>query len=255
MYHDIVESENWKSSGFAGSDADIYKLDRNVFAAHLERLKINNISPKTVFEAINQPNQSDVLMTFDDGGESAYTDAAELLEKFNWRGHFFVATDFIDSATFLKRKQIRELHNRGHIIGSHSASHPTRMANCTRSQMINEWQESVKKLSDIIGDSVTVASVPGGYYSTDVAKTASECGIKFLFNSEPTTQLFVVDKCKVLGRYTIQQSLTIQQFDKLSQGDSLYQFQQYALWNAKKIVKKLGGKTYLEIRKRILDKQ
>ena len=66
------------------------------------------------------------LITVDDGGVSYYTVVADRLERLGWRGHCFVTTDMIGQRGFLTRRQIRELDGRGHIIGSHSASHPTR---------------------------------------------------------------------------------------------------------------------------------
>src|SRR5262245_47304812 len=48
--------------------------------------------------------------------------------------------------------------------------------------------KSRELLRDILGESVTVASVPGGYYGRAVAETAAEAGIRVLFNSEPTTR-------------------------------------------------------------------
>jgi peptidoglycan/xylan/chitin deacetylase (PgdA/CDA1 family) len=251
MYHDVVEAERWETSGFAGSGADIYKLDRRVFEEHLAELAKNKIKPGTVFDV--EKNESKVLITFDDGGESAYTDAADLLEKYGWHGHFFVATDFIGTAAFLKKDQIRKLHERGHIIGSHSASHPTRMSNCTTEQLLYEWRESIAKLSEIIGEKVTVASVPGGYFSKEVAKTAAKCGIKFLFNSEPVSKVYKVDDCQVFGRFTIRQKTSLQQLSELSKGNPVYKFRQYALWNSKKLAKKLGGKIYLDARKKFFE--
>jgi Polysaccharide deacetylase len=252
MYHDIVASDDWGSSGFAGSGADVYKLDRDIFVTHLQLLQNENIKPRTIFDIEN--NAKTVLITFDDGGESAYTHAADLLEKFGWRGHFFVATDYIDTPTFLKTHQIRELHERGHIIGSHSATHPTRMANCSKKEMMFEWKSSCEKLSVIIGNHVKVASVPGGYFSKEVAETASECGIEILFNSEPVAESYKVENCEVFGRFTIQQATALKEFSGLAFGTGIYQTKQYVLWNSKKIAKKLGGKVYLNIRKKILEK-
>jgi peptidoglycan/xylan/chitin deacetylase (PgdA/CDA1 family) len=252
MYHDIVAADDWESSGFAGSGADVYKLDRDVFAEHLQLLHSENVTPRTVFDVEN--NAKNVLITFDDGGESAYTHAADLLETFGWRGHFFIATDFIDTPTFLKKNQIRELHERGHIIGSHSASHPTRMSNCTKEEMLFEWKSSCEKLSVIIGNEIKVASVPGGYFSKEVAETASECGIEILFNSEPVAESYKVENCEVYGRFTIQQTTALKEFSGLAIGTGFYQIKQFALWNSKKLAKKLGGKAYLNIRKKILEK-
>jgi peptidoglycan/xylan/chitin deacetylase (PgdA/CDA1 family) len=254
MYHDIVGDGDWSASGFGGSHADIYKLDAGAFEDHLKLLVESNVRSCLVSEMNEQNRENCIAITFDDGGESAYTHSAELLETHGFRGHFFVATEFIDTPTFLKTGQIRELVERGHVIGSHSASHPTRMASCTTDELRSEWRDSVKKLSDIIGKPVTTASVPGGYFSRRVAETAAECGIGFLFNSEPVTRVYEINGCKVFGRYTIKQNTSVEMLGKIVRGNVLDKFQQYAFWNSKKIAKKLGGRIYVNATRKILEK-
>src|SRR5437879_513325 len=115
MYHDVVEDGNYASSGFPGEGADLYKLGRREFARHLEAIRA----------AIGS---REVCLTFDDGGVSAYERVAGMIEQFDWRGYFFVTTDWIGRPGFLNAAQICELDRRGHVMGSHSCSHPTRMA-------------------------------------------------------------------------------------------------------------------------------
>ena len=106
-----------------------------------------------------------MFLTFDDGGESAYTTIAPLLERRSWRGHFFVTTSYVGRPGFLTAHQIRVLHERGHSVGSHSHSHPAWMASCNASDLEKEWVTSAQILSDILGEPARVASVPGGDYS------------------------------------------------------------------------------------------
>ncbi len=254
MYHDIVDDGEQASSGFTGSHADIYKLNVATFEEHLKLLAASD-TRSCLINAVDEISADNcVAITFDDGGESAFTHAADLLEEHGFRGHFFVATDFIDTPTFLKKHQIRELATRGHVIGSHSASHPTRMSNCTADEMRTEWRRSVETLSEIIGEPVTTASVPGGYFSRRVAETAAECGIRFLFNSEPVTKVYEIDGCKIFGRYTIKQNTTTAAFAKIVRGNVMDKFQQYAFWNSKKIAKKIGGRIYVSATRKLLER-
>lgn len=252
MYHDVVRSGDFSSSGFEGAHADIYKLDAGVFDAHLKALADAGVGSLDARYLKDQDNR--VAITFDDGGESAYTVAADILERYGFRGHFFVATDFIGTETFLKPEQIRELHERGHVIGSHSASHPTRMANCTRDEMLDEWRTSTEMLAEITGSEVTVASVPGGYFSREVAETAAKCGIRVLFNSEPVTKAYDVNGCRVLGRFTIKQDTTAETVMRIASGSMTYRLSQFAFWNTKKAAKNLGGDLYLNLTRKYLAK-
>lgn len=252
MYHDIVDKGAARASGFASADADIYKLEIGLFEQHLKAIEALNATPAVV---TNLSNKEKFLITFDDGGRGAYTHAADALERRGWRGHFFVATDFIDTPTFLQRDEIRELHMRGHIIGSHSASHPLRMSACSPEKLRDEWKKSTEKLGEILNEKITVASVPGGHFSKQVAEMAAENGIEMLFNSEPVTQSYKIGNCWIFGRYSIWQNTTADEAAAFARGAVSPRLKQYLFWNMKKAAKKIGGEFYLEIRERILSKR
>jgi peptidoglycan/xylan/chitin deacetylase (PgdA/CDA1 family) len=238
MYHDVVENGNYAASGFSGAGPDIYKLDREEFARQLE--------------AIRAAGGGEALLTFDDGGASAYDPVAAMLEPYGWRGYFFVTTDWIGRPGFLKTEQIRELDERGHVIGSHSCSHPARMSHESWESLIAEWRGSTERLAAIVGHRVTVASVPGGYYARRVAEAAAEAGIETLFTSEPTTAVHTVNGCRVLGRYVIMRGMGPEWAAGFATGRLGPRLRQALLWNAKRAAKALGGTTYLRLREAIL---
>src|SRR6185369_13587012 len=115
-----------------------------------------------------QTQERSIFLTFDDGAIGSYTCIADELEKLNWRGHFFIVSDWIGRPGFVNGREIRELDGRGHIIGSHSRSHPERMSHLKRHELQAEWSESSSALSDVLGKPTTVASVPNGYFSKAV---------------------------------------------------------------------------------------
>jgi peptidoglycan/xylan/chitin deacetylase (PgdA/CDA1 family) len=192
------------------------------------------------------------LLTFDDGGVTAYDPIADILEANGWRGHFFITVNYIDSPSFVSAEQIRALHRRGHIIGSHSCSHPERMSSCPLDQLVSEWCKSRDVLSEIVGDAITAASVPGGFYSRAVGQAAAQAGFKVLFNSEPTLRSHTVDGCLVLGRYTVYRGMSAEKAAALVARRVLPRFQQAFLWNARKVSKAICGRLYLRLRKQLL---
>ena len=96
-----------------------------------------------------------LLITVDDGGVSYYTMLADRLEARGWRGHCFVSTDAIGTRGFLSAAQIRELDARGHVIGSHSASHPTRFSACEAGSHAAGMDAQPQVLEDLLGHEVT----------------------------------------------------------------------------------------------------
>jgi peptidoglycan/xylan/chitin deacetylase (PgdA/CDA1 family) len=252
LYHDVVPPDEFRTSGFASGDADIYKLEVPEFERHLAAIQSTIHRPPVTFSAISDSQTIPLLMTFDDGGSSAHERIADLLEAKGWRGHFFMTTDWIGMPGFLSSPQIRDLVARGHMVGSHSCSHPIRMSHCSRHQLRHEWVDSVSVLSDILGNTVRMASVPGGFYARNVAEAAAEAGLNTLFTSEPRTDIRMVEGCVVLGRYTIQQGIKASTAAAIAAGKTLPRYKQLAYWNAKKLAKAAGGSQWLRMRKWIL---
>lgn len=231
LFHDVY-LEDPRESGFSSAAADRYKLRVPDFEAQLRELKHAG-RPFTI--------------TVDDGGVSYYTLMADRLEAQGWRAHCFVSTGMIGRPGFLSAAQIRELDARGHVIGSHSVTHPGRFSACTPAQMREEWSQSRTALEDILGHEVTVASVPGGYYSRTVAGTASESGLKTLFNSEPTIAVRETQGLQVIGRYTIRLGDPADLARRLVAPSPWARRAAWTRWNAKGIVKPLLGPSYRRV--------
>ncbi len=254
MYHDVAEAGAYDASGFPGSDAALYKVTRDQFDSQLSAIALTGVKPFPIMQLLARPQSAALVLTFDDGGVSAHTIIADALQKLSWSGHFFVTAGYVGKESFLSRKQIKELHGAGHVIGSHSYSHPTRMSYCTPKEIGREWSQSIDLLSDVLGEQVRVASVPGGFYSQTVAEKAAEAGIEVLFTSEPTTRCRTVNGCLVLGRYTIQRWMSPHVVASLVEGQGLARPRQVLLWNIKKATKAVGGSKYLRLRKNLSEK-
>jgi peptidoglycan/xylan/chitin deacetylase (PgdA/CDA1 family) len=256
LYHDIVDGADWNSSGFSGPGTAKYKLSRTNFEAHLAALAKARTMPAITAQELTAVHREafPFLLTFDDGGVSAFTQIAGILEKYKWPGHFFVTANQIGRQGFLDAEQIRSLRRRGHVIGSHSFSHPTRMSHCSRQELTEEWTRSIEIISEILDERVDTASVPGGYYSRKVAETATAAGIRVLFNSEPITSIQFVDGCMVVGRYNVFQGMHTDLSAQLVSEGSSARTRQWFFWNFKKIAKTIAGRPYLATRQWLLRK-
>ena len=187
------------------------------------------------------------LLTVDDGGVSYFTAVADRLEARRWRGHCFVSTDAIGTRGFLSASQLRELDTRGHVIGSHSASHPTRFSACEAAHMRQEWTRSRMVLEDLLGHEVLTASVPGGYYSRRVARSARDAGLRVIFTSEPITRVGKSSGCVLVGRFTIRRGDANDLARRLVSASSGARSRAWASWNAKGLVRPLLGRSYTSI--------
>lgn len=230
LFHDVFVRAPHES-GFSSQAAHRYKLPLAAFEAQLAGVA-----------AVQSPWP--LTLTFDDGGVSYYTLAADRLERHGWRGHCFVSTDMIGDRAFLTPAQMRELDARGHVIGSHSASHPRRFSALTAARMRDEWSRSRRVLEDILGHEVDVASVPGGYFSKAVALAARDAGIRVLFNSEPVTSIDAIGGCRVHGRYTIRGG-DAPHMARAFVSSPWARSRAWIDWNAKGLVKPVLGPAYI----------
>ena len=119
---------------------DIEKKNFLKYEKILKNLKkdYNFVNPKK----LNNINQyGNILLTFDDGFESNYFFAKNVLNKLKIKAIFFIVTDLLEKKNkkkilsrilsknsnrnykFLEKKQIKELIKMGHSIGAHGKSH------------------------------------------------------------------------------------------------------------------------------------
>jgi hypothetical protein len=250
-YHDVVRDGDFDESGFPGSGPASYKLPRTDFERHLDAIAGRaSRAPERLPDWLPAPDtHRPLFLTFDDGGVSAYTCIADALEARGWRGHFFVTGQQVGTPTFLSAVQLRELHARGHVIGSHSQTHPTRMGACPIDQLHREWRDSTRLLADILGAAVITGSVPGGFYVPAVAEAAAAVGMRALFTSAPTTRCEWVDGCLVLGRYTLRRWSSAGTAGALSAGAWLQTGSQRVVYGGLTALRGILGDRYTAIRR------
>jgi peptidoglycan/xylan/chitin deacetylase (PgdA/CDA1 family) len=250
LYHDVVAANELDSSGFRGPEAARYKLTEERFREHLREIaKAVRTKPATAQEFLDATRTAKSwLLHFDDGGVSAVDTIASVLDEYNWKGHFYVPTDFIGRPGFLHTDDIRSLWKQSHIIGSHSCSHPAKISRLPSGELVEEWRKSKEILSDILGDEVAIASIPGGFYSRRVARAASAAGIRILFTSEPVATPRRVEGCLVFGRYSIVDRTPARIAAALVTNGSSARLWQCLYWNFKKAAKVTLGPVYAAAR-------
>lgn len=233
MYHDIVTNSD-ETSGFQNQSAFQYK-----------------VLDKDFEEQVRQLTENDVIFTFDDGGESFLTIAAPILEKYGHRGVFFITTQYLGNPGFLTERQVLELYSRGHVLGSHTHTHPVNISKESKKEIEDEWRTSIKILSEIIGQPVHVASIPNGNGSKMVYECARKAGITDIYTSIPTTTQIVSNGLTVWGRYVIHNNTSLTDVNRIV-SDKRYRDKEYCKWFFLSLVKKSLGPFYKTIKKVIV---
>ena len=242
MYHDSYKIEKCES-GFKLAGADIYKIKPEVFEHQLQI--IDN------YLVTNKIDKNFVRLTFDDGGVSFYTIFAPILEKYSYRGYFFISTKFIGTEGFLNESMIKELDNRGHIIGAHSDSHRPRMNTLSQKELQDDWYNCTNKLQHILGHNVRHCSLPGGFMSESMIDVLTSLGYTDIYTSEATEKVREMGDIRIYGRYGIKESMTddyVLSIVTSSRVRMNIKVRKMMLGIAKKIM----GNTYVVIREKLL---
>lgn len=201
LYHEVID--DYSESGFQNKDNLAYMHKTEVFRRHLEIFKNHLNSGNSKVE--------NHLFTFDDGGISNLK-SARILEENDWKGIYFITTKRIGTSGFLAENDIRTLHENGHIIGSHSHTHPMIFRSLTYVQMLEEWKVSKEILEEILGEEILHCSVPGGDSDLKTYESAVEAGFKYIFDSEPIVETRKLQNADIFGRFSVKAQTSDQQF-------------------------------------------
>jgi peptidoglycan/xylan/chitin deacetylase (PgdA/CDA1 family) len=164
-------------------------------------------------------NFNDVCLTVDDAGKGNYEYMLPAFEKYGLKATIFVPTQFIskggNTSTYMTSQQIRAFSDLGHIIGSHSHSHPANISLLSESEMKDEWEKSKQILEDITGKEVLSCSIPGGFYSNEQWKILRNLGYTKVFNSVPTYRVYSEEQMELFGRFSIERNITEKGFHQI----------------------------------------
>lgn len=240
MYHDVINDTCLKT-GFNTKGADYYKVSFNQFESQLN----------TIIRYVTENNISldEIIFTFDDGGISAYEIVAPALEKRGLIGHFFIVSEMIGAPGFMATEQIKDLIARGHVIGSHSATHPPRFDALPHEDRLREWQMSLDQLQTISLHKVTEISIPNGYFVKDDVNFLKDLGITAIYNS--TYGESYLDKgISIYGRFAVTSKTSS---DDIFRFLTCKSYRKCYIWKNRSLslLKRILGNNYLTIKKLI----
>lgn len=200
MYHDVYDVSN-KESGFNIDSNYPYKIKKEAFEEQIKALS-EYIETKNV-------DKEYIRLSFDDGGVSFYNIIMPILEKYGFKGYFFIATSFIGQEGFLTEQMIKEMYSRGHVIGGHSHTHRQRMHTLPYKDLEEDWKECVDALSRITGNKIEIVSLPNGFESSSIFEVLQILGIKEVYTSEPFEKVKQKNQICIYGRYGVRNSMAI----------------------------------------------
>ena len=120
------------------------------------------------------------MLTFDDTRQEHYSIAAPEMEKYGFKGVFFVMTIPIGRPNYMTTEQIKELSDRGHVIGSHTWDHHN-----VKQLKEEDWPVQIgkpnEKLQAITGKPVLYFAYPFGVWNDAAVEAIKKYSFKSAF--------------------------------------------------------------------------
>jgi peptidoglycan/xylan/chitin deacetylase (PgdA/CDA1 family) len=157
-----------------------YAVSPATFEAHMKILAdsgYHSILPEQLYDYLvfnKALVEKPVMITFDDSRIEHTEIAAPVMEKYGFRGVFFIMTITYNKKNYMSTDQIFRLSEAGHTIGLHSWDHTM----ATKYVEETDWQKQVidpkNKLEAIVGKPVEYWAYPNGVYNHQVAEQLSK---------------------------------------------------------------------------------
>jgi peptidoglycan/xylan/chitin deacetylase (PgdA/CDA1 family) len=159
-----------------------------------------------------------VMITYDDTDEEQFSFAKPEMDKYGFKGVYFIMTISIGRPRYMTKEQIKQLADEGHEVASHTWDHSrvdkykyeNQIEEGGVKKIVNDWdQQLVKtktKIEAITGKPVKYFAYPFGIWSKDGIPEIEKRGYKMAFQlstARDTTQpLFTVRRMIVAPTWT-----------------------------------------------------
>jgi peptidoglycan/xylan/chitin deacetylase (PgdA/CDA1 family) len=183
--------------GAADDDADPARLltSPEHLAEHVSLLQRRGYRfvPAGELAADVAPGPRTAALTFDDGFRNWLTTALPLLRALGVRATFFVCPGLFggrhphvagEAGELLDTGEVRELHDAGMEIGSHSLGHPD-LRGLDDATLERELRESKQAVEALTGEACRALAYPYGLYDERVARAAQKAGYEIAYGWLP----------------------------------------------------------------------
>ena len=151
-----------------------------------------------------------VMLTFDDSEEEHYTIASTEMNKYGFKGVFFVMTVTIDRPGYMNKQEIKSLSDEGNVVESHTWDHHN-----VKKFEGKDWDiqvaRPIKTLESITGKPVKYFAYPFGLWNEQAIPELRKYGVVAAFQlvdkrsqQEP---LFTIRRMIIPGEWSAAQML------------------------------------------------
>lgn len=200
---------------FRPGDSHAYKdftVPPALFAAQMKALAdsgYTTILPDELYDYLNYGKPlppKPVMLTFDDTDLEQYTVGAKEMDKYGFKGVYFIMTISINRPRYMSAAQLKELSDSGHVIACHTWDH-NRVTLYDSAAWDKQIVETKKKLETITGKPVEYFAFPFGIWNKESLPEVKSRGYKMAFSlsqkRDSTEPLYSVRRMIVPGSWTV----------------------------------------------------
>ncbi|MEP7279610.1 MAG: polysaccharide deacetylase family protein [Bacteroidota bacterium] len=205
-YHQI---RNWRPSD--SKQAKDYIVPETAFAAQIKMLAdsgYHSISANQLYNYLTRGTSlpsNPIMLTFDDTDLAQYTIAKPAMEKYGFKGMFFIMTVSLGRPNYMSRAQVKELSDAGHEIGSHTWDHKN-IKKYTAADWVIQIDKPTKTLESITGKPIQYFAYPFGLWNNEALTQLKQRGFLAAFQlsakRNETEPLYTIRRMIVPGAWT-----------------------------------------------------
>jgi peptidoglycan/xylan/chitin deacetylase (PgdA/CDA1 family) len=214
-YHQIRE---WKPSD--SKTAKDYIVPVEKFRAQIKTLAeagYHTILPDQLYDYLvngtTLPSKP-IMLTYDDTRGEQFTIAREEMNKYGFKGVFFVMTVSLGRPGYMTKEEVKQLSDEGNVIGSHTWDHHN-VKNYTAKDWPLQVDKPSQQLEKITGKPIDYFAYPFGLWNKAAIEQLKERHFKAAFQlsekRDENDPLFTIRRIVVPGEWstsTLEKSMT-----------------------------------------------
>jgi peptidoglycan/xylan/chitin deacetylase (PgdA/CDA1 family) len=200
-----------------GAAADRYTVSRAELAQHLDRIAAAQAQVVSLADlrAGADAWPFPVVITFDDGRASDYTEAFPLLARHGVTAELFLNPSTVGQHGFVTWDQVREMARAGLSIQSHAYDH-VYLTRESEAGLVHQVADSKARLEDEIGAPVSWLAAPYGDLNARVVEEAIAAGYQAVCTSWPWPARA---QARTVSRVSVYGGTSAEVFDRILAGD------------------------------------
>lgn len=177
-YHNIKDF-----NANSGEMTKVYSVKPLDFAAQMRALDnagYQTILPEQLYNYLLYDGKlpaKPIMITFDDTREEQFSIGAAEMNKYGFKGVFFIMTVSINRKGYMSNEQIKSLSDEGHVVAAHTWDHHM-VTKYSGDDWITQLVKPKAKLEEIVGKPVTNFAYPFGLWNSAAIPELKKSGYK-----------------------------------------------------------------------------